>query len=67
MSAGHETDGCMRVRTMTSLFRIIDADTGEEVGTPIRDVDKLWPSIDGTRLHAVMDGRSDPGPRSADR
>ena len=36
------------------LFHIIEADTGEEVGTTIDPrADTLWPSIDGTRLHAA--------------
>ena len=40
------------------VFRVIDAETGEQVGKPIWDVFRYWPSPDGARLVAVMaDGR----------
>ncbi len=40
------------------VFRIIDAETGEQVGKPSWDVYRFWPSPDGARLLAVMaDGR----------
>jgi DNA-binding SARP family transcriptional activator len=50
------------------IFRIIDAATGDEVGTPIWGLRRLWPSLDGTRLHAVRgDGRiQDVEPRTGD-
>ena len=40
------------------VYRIIDADTGAQVGKPIWNVDKFWPTLDGARLQAVRrDGR----------
>ena len=48
------------------VFRVIDAETGEQVGKPVWDVFRYWPSPDGARLIAVTDGRSAPGRRSAD-
>ena len=39
------------------LFRIIEADTGDEVGATIgQTADTLWPSIDGTRVYSASDG-----------
>lgn len=37
------------------LYRIIDPETGEEVGAPIWGIRTLWPTLDGDRLHAVRD------------
>ena len=40
------------------VFRVIDAETGEQVGKPIWGVFRYWPSPDGAKLVAVMaDGR----------
>lgn len=51
------------------LYRIIDPETGEEVGAPIWGVRTLWPSLDGRRLDAVRDdGRiQDLDPLTGDR
>lgn len=40
------------------VYRIIDADTGEQVGKSIWNVDVFWPTLDGASLQAVLeDGR----------
>ncbi|MFE6255823.1 BTAD domain-containing putative transcriptional regulator [Agromyces sp. NPDC057865] len=50
------------------MFRIVDADTGDEVGSPVWGIETVWPSSDGTTLHAVRhDGLiQDLDPRSGD-
>ena len=53
---GWAQDGRLYARSAGDrLFRIIDADTGREVGTPIWGVDRLFTSLGGARLHAVRD------------
>lgn len=53
---GWAGDGRLYARSLEDrLYRIIDADTGEEVGEPIWGVRKLWPVLGGTRLLAVRD------------
>lgn len=51
------------------LYRIIDVNTGEDVGAPIWGVRRLWPSPGGRRLLAVRDdGRmQDIDPRTGAR
>jgi DNA-binding beta-propeller fold protein YncE len=52
---GWARDGRLFARTEADgLFRIIEADTGEEVGTMDLGADTLWPSIDGMRSHAAL-------------
>lgn len=54
---GWARDGRLYARSEADgLFRIIEADTGDEVGTIDLGADKLWPSTDGTRLHATRGG-----------
>lgn len=50
------------------LFRIIDADTGREVGSPIWGVDRFFTSLGGAKLHEVReDGRiQELDPRTGD-
>ena len=65
---GWARDGRLYARSEADgLFRIIDADTGEEVGTPLPGLDELWP-LDRWHETPRGDGRRfDPGDRSANR
>jgi len=49
---GWARDGRLYSRS-ADMFRIVDTDTGEEVGNPIW-ADRLWSSTDGAKLHAVL-------------
>ena len=67
-NVGWARDGRLYARSDDDgLFRIIDVATGEEVGAPIGGIDMVWPSIDGTRLHALSGPRiQDLDPRTGD-